>query len=57
MKDAVGSMMEQVTEVGDLLQTVLASVTTTPDHDGGGRAMADHDHLVDEQLRDLLVGL
>ena len=30
MKDAVGSIVEQVTEVGDLLRTVLASVTATP---------------------------
>ena len=57
MKDAVGSIVEQVTEVGDLLQTVLASATTPdPDHPEQGRC-DQHLGSVDEQLRDLLVGL
>ena len=52
MKDAMGSIVEQVTEVGGLLDDVLSAVTG-PGPDGTGSDACS----VDEQLRELLVGL
>lgn len=52
MKDDVGSIIEQVTEVGGLLDDVL-NLATGPDQDGAGADRCS----VDDLLRELLVGL
>lgn len=52
MKDAVGTICEQVNEVGDLLTSLLTSVASAPDPQAD-----DESPSTDDRLRELLLGL